>query len=311
MKRKQKVIAVMGPTASGKSALALAVAARFGGEIVSCDSVQIYRGLDIGSAKPSAAEMAAVPHHMIDIKEPEETYSCADFAADAHAVIEEIASRNRLPILCGGTGLYMDRVLLDTDFSSAGEDPAYRAELERLDSDRLHEMLTAVDPSAAAAIHPHNRKRVIRALEIFHSTGETKTAWDARSERKGKSRYDAFRILLTCDREWLYERIDRRVERMLEQGLTEEARAVLPRLGKTAAGAIGYKELAPFLRGEEPLERAADRLKQATRNYAKRQLTWERVQYADAEKLFPVPADAAGEALMPDLFGQIEGFLKS
>ena len=308
---KPKVIAVMGPTASGKSALALALAKRCGGEIVSCDSIQVYRGMDIGSAKPSREEQASVPHHLIDILEPEQSFSCADFTALAHDAICDIHRRGKTPVLCGGTGLYMDNLLLDTDFSEAGEDPAYRAELELQPSEILFARLREVDLPSAEATHPNNRKRIIRALEIYHLTGIPKSEWDARSRRK-ESRYGYLRLLIVCDREKLYARIEERVDEMLRQGLTEEVRSLLPRLGQTARGAIGYKELAAYLRGEDTEENAILRLKQATRNYAKRQITWERRYNPDDDTILRIPMEEVSGGRLPTVLAdRVDRFLQS
>lgn len=307
MTKKIKVIAIAGPTASGKSALALALAKRFGGEIVSCDSMQVYRGMDIGTAKPTVEEMAGIPHHMIDLLAPEENFSCGDFVEAAHRCIAGIAGRGALPILCGGTGLYMDNVLWDTELCAAGEDPAYRAELELLDSPALHEKLREIDPESAGAIHENNRKRVIRALEIFKVSGMTKTEWDRRS-RVQTSRYDALRFTLTGERALLYERIERRVDLMMEQGLLDEVRALLPRLGKTAAQAIGYKELGGYLRGECSLPEAVALLKQSTRNYAKRQLTWSAHHLPETQIFLPIDGKTP-EELLAQITPAVETFL--
>ena len=178
---KIKVIAVVGPTASGKSSLALALAQNFGGEVVSCDSMQIYREMDIGTAKATKEERALVPHHMIDVADPCENWSLAEFADRAHTAIADIAARGKIPFLCGGTGLYLDNILFDTKLSDAPGDPAYRDSLGELTNEELHAKLTEVDPISAASTHMNNRRRVIRALEIYHTTGKTKTEWDAAS----------------------------------------------------------------------------------------------------------------------------------
>ena len=291
----QKVIVVAGPTASGKTALGISLARALGGEIVSADSMQIYRRMEIGTAKATPEERAQVPHHMLDVADPAEDYSVARYVEDAASCCEDIFSRGKIPVLVGGTGLYMDNVLWDTALCAAGENPDYRAELEQLDSRTLHVKLREIDPESADAIHENNRKRVIRALEIFEVSGMTKTEWDRRS-RVQTSRYEALRFTLTGDRALLYERIERRVDQMMAEGLLDEVKALSPRLGKTAAQAIGYKELGGFLRGECSLPEAVALLKQSTRNYAKRQLTWFRRnecikwffidQYEEKEKLY-------------------------
>ena len=271
---KIKVIAVVGPTASGKSALALALAQHFGGEIVSCDSMQIYRHMDIGTAKASEEERSLVPHHLIDVAEPSENWSLAEFAAAAHEAVLQVAQKGKLPILCGGTGLYLDNILFDTVLSEAPADSAYRDSLSAKSNEELHAMLAAVDAPSAEANHPNNRRRVIRALEIYHTTGKTKTEWD-RDSRVKTPRYDATVIgLRASDRELLYRRIEERVDQMVEMGLCEEVARVAPHMGATASQAIGYKEILWGLRGEMEMAQAVEKLKIATRRYAKRQLTW-------------------------------------
>ncbi len=279
---KTKILAVVGPTASGKSSLALALAREWNGEIVSCDSMQVYRRMDIGTAKPTAAEQAEVRHHMIDVVEPDEDFSCADYVTYAAAAVEDCAARGKLPILCGGTGLYLDALLRKNDFAPETTDEAVRQELsdfaEAHGAIALHDELRRVDPESAEAIHPNNVKRVIRALEIYRVSGLTKTELDRRS-LEGGDRYDATVVgLRYADREILCGRIDRRVDLMLREGLAEETRRLLEEgvfeRNRTAAQAIGYKEILPYCRGEEPLDVAAERLKIATHRYAKRQMTW-------------------------------------
>ena len=279
---KLRVLAVVGPTASGKSALALALARRFDGEIVSCDSMQVYRRMSIGTAKPTEEEMRAVRHHLIDVAEPQTVFSCAEYVALASEAVEDISARGKLPILCGGTGLYLDALLRKNDFEPMTTDEEVRAALWRVadteGAESLWRQLEAVDPESAAATHPNNVKRVVRALEIYKVSGVTKTELDRRS-REGGERYDACVIgLRYADRERLYHRINTRVEQMLREGLVEETRRLMDEgvfdLNQTAAQAIGYKELLPFCRGEISLEEAAEQLKMATRRYAKRQMTW-------------------------------------
>lgn len=276
-----RIIAVVGPTASGKTELSLRLAEMLGGEIVCCDSMQVYRGMDIGTAKPTDAERARVRHWLVDVADPCDTFTAADYVAAAEAAVDDIVSRGRLPIFCGGTGLYLDSFLRG-GFSTVREDEQYRRELEALAAEQgneaLHARLASVDPESAAAIHPNNVRRVIRALEIYHAEGVTKTELDRRSRETG-GRYDACIIgLRFADREALYRRIDARVDAMLAAGLMDEV-ARLEREGvfersRTAAQAIGYKELLPAVRGEQPTPTAVEHLKLATRHYAKRQLTW-------------------------------------
>lgn len=282
MQEKPKILAVVGPTASGKTALAVELALRLGGEVVCCDSMQIYREMSIGTAKPTEEERRGVPHHLFDIKDPDEPFSAQEYAALAEAAVTDILSRGKLPVFCGGTGLYLDAFLRGGMQETPGADPALRAELtafaEAHGAEALHARLVAVDPESAAQAHPNNLRRVIRALEIYSLTGVPKSEWDRRT-RTLPSRYNAAVLgLVFADRALLYERIERRVDIMLADGLLEETRALLDagvfERSPTAAAAIGYKELLPYLRGESSLEEAVTELKTATRRYAKRQLTW-------------------------------------
>ena len=277
-----KIIAIVGPTAVGKSSLAIELAKRYNGEIVSCDSMQIYKGMDIGTAKPTREEMAQIKHHLIDIKMPNEDFSCADYAKLARKAIENIAKRGKTPIFCGGTGLYLDSVIEIPSFCETSKDEAYRRELEEQarenGNESVHNMLKEIDPQSAEAIHPNNLKRVIRALEIYRCTGVTKTEWDRRS-KEAVPPYDATVLFLTCqDREELYKRIDSRVDQMMAEGLMYEVRGLyeagLLDEKYTSSGAIGYKELLPVIRGTGLIDVCVQELKLATRHYAKRQLTW-------------------------------------
>ena len=282
--RRPRLIAVVGSTASGKTALAIALAKQIDGEIVSCDSMQIYRYMDIGTAKPDAEERAGIPHHMIDVADPTDPhgYSVADYVRDARAAVDDILARGKLPILCGGTGLYLDAFLRGGSFEVTDTDPTLRDELQKIaaeqGNDAVHAMLRELDPEAADAIHPNNLKRVIRAIEICRTTGKTKTEID-RTSREVDCPYDACVIgLRYADREILYDRINRRVDAMLSAGLVEETRR-LRGMGvfdtcPTAAQAIGYKELFPYLDGQATLDEVSEVLKMATRRYAKRQITW-------------------------------------
>ena len=317
MSNKPKILAVVGPTASGKTSLSIALAKALGGEVLSCDSMQIYRDMDIGTAKPTEEEREGVPHHLIDIAAADEPFSCAEYAALAKAKVAELTSRGKLPIFCGGTGLYLDGVLRGgSSYEKTETDPAYRASLERMASEQgaeaVHAMLAAVDPEAAAATHPNNVKRVIRALEIYHTTGVTKTALDRRSVET-QSDYDALVLGIRFpDTEALYRRINLRVDIMIEQGLLEECRRLMEagvfERSATAAQAIGYKELFPYLRGELPLECCIETLKMATRRYAKRQMTWFRmhgnVQWLDRD------GETTDKALLAMAMEKIDSFLK-
>lgn len=277
-----KIAAVTGPTASGKTALAIELARRLDGEIISCDSMQIYRGMDIGTAKPTKEELAAVPHHLIDILPADAPYSCSDYVKDAEMAVEDIVSRGKLPIFCGGTGLYLDRFLKGGNDDGAACDENLRLELKKFVDekgvDALYARLLELDPKAAESIHKNNVKRVMRAIEICLVTGEKKSDIDKKNAEV-IDRYDPRVITLSFEsRELLYSRIDARVDAMIEQGLLEEtgrlmAEGIFER-SQTAAQAIGYKELFPYLRGESDLASCVDELKRATRRYAKRQITW-------------------------------------
>lgn len=282
VKTKVKIIAVVGPTASGKTSLSIALAKKYNGEIISCDSMQIYRGMDVGTAKPDMEERGGIVHHMFDVADPTDTYSCADYVRDAKLKIDEIVSRGKLPIICGGTGLYLDSLLRGGNFEVTDTLPEYRAELEEIalkeGNLRVHEMLQKVDPESADAIHPNNLKRVIRALEIYQTTGIPKSTLDKES-RKPESQYDALVIGIRFeDREKLYDRINRRVDIMLDMGLETETRRLLYEgvfeSNGTAAQAIGYKELLGYIKGNMTLDEAKEDLKTASRRYAKRQMTW-------------------------------------
>jgi tRNA dimethylallyltransferase len=281
---KPRVLAVVGSTASGKTSLAVELALRHGGEIVSCDSMQIYKDMNIGTATPDEEERRGVPHHLMDFVDPTDPrgYSCADYVRDARAAVSDILARGKLPILCGGTGLYLDAFLRGGTFEVTDSDPSLRAELcaiaEREGVDVLHAMLRELDPESAEAIHPNNVKRVVRAIEICRTTGRKKSDLD-RESREPDSPYDATVIGLRYGcRQLLYDRIDRRVDIMMEQGLLEETRRLrengIFEICRTAAQAIGYKELFPYLDGEATLESCVETLKLATRHYAKRQVTW-------------------------------------
>ncbi len=282
MEEKIKICAVTGPTASGKTALAIALAKKLDGEIISCDSMQIYRGMDIGTAKPTAEELAMVPHHLIDILPADAPYSCSDYVKDAELAVQDIISRGKQPIFCGGTGLYLDRFLRGGNEDGAGCDGQIRAELQQFAQeqgiDALYDRLVALDPEGAATIHKNNVKRVIRALEICLVTGEKKSVVD-RKNATLLEKYEPHVITLTFeDRNLLYSRIDKRVDQMMAMGLVNETihlcdEGIFER-SQTAAQAIGYKELFPYLDGTATLESCVDELKRATRRYAKRQLTW-------------------------------------
>lgn len=293
--QKIKILAVVGPTASGKTAVSVELARRLGGEVVSCDSMQVYRRMNIGTAKPTEEEKRGIPHHLIDVVEPDAPFSCAEYVTAASEAVKEIASRGKLPILCGGTGLYLDRFLCG-EMEETHADEGLRASLfafaESEGVEALHARLREVDSESADAIHPNNVKRVVRALEIYEQTGISKSEFDRRSQ-VGESPYEAIVIGLHYPRrEVLYERINRRVDSMLSDGLLAETKQLLDEgvfdVNLTAAQAIGYKELLGYLDGRETLTEATENLKTATRRYAKRQLTWfsakPYVEWVDMEK---------------------------
>lgn len=277
---KMPVVAVGGPTASGKTAFSVQLAKRLGGEIVCADSMQIYKGLDVGTAKATKEEMQGVPHHLMDFLPPEETFSVADFVEAANREVKAIAARGKLPILVGGTGLYIESLLNGVRFAEQKADPALREKLEReaaaLGPEAMHQKLAAVDPNYAATVHPNNVGRVVRALELYYATGKTMSRQRAESLPATPPFDSLVFCLAPADRAQLYRRIDLRADRMLEAGILEEAKLVFENRDRyrTAAQAIGYKEFFPYFEGTAELAACADRLKQASRNYAKRQLTW-------------------------------------
>ena len=290
---KKKIGAVVGPTASGKTALAIALSRCVDGEIISCDSMQIYKMMDIGTAKPTEEERSAAVHHMIDIVDPWVDYSCVEYAEKAKALADDIINRGKIPVFCGGTGLYLEHVISNTAFSEAGKDDEYREvlkkEIEEGGLNEVYSRLQKIDPEAAEKIHPNNVKRLIRALEIYHVTGKTKTMWDEESLHD-ESPYEARIICLDFkDREKLYDRINKRVDIMMKMGLEAEVRRLVsgdyPPLSNTALQGIGYKEMIDYFDGKTSLDEAVELIKKRSRNYAKRQLTWFR-RYKDSLHIF-------------------------
>ncbi|MBP3309830.1 MAG: tRNA (adenosine(37)-N6)-dimethylallyltransferase MiaA [Ruminococcus sp.] len=276
---KPRVLAVVGPTASGKTGLGIELAKAYGGEVISADSMQIYKGMDIASAKPTAEEMQGIPHHLIDFLDRDVTFSAADYVKLAKEKIDEVLSRGKIPIIVGGTGLYIDSLLENVKFSEGGSDEEYRAELYEFarteGNEALYSRLVQADPEAAESVHPNNIVRVVRALEVIHITGRRFSELKKES-RLVESPYDSLIIGLNyADREMLYRRINLRVDEMVKNGLVDEARELWQESGmKTAANAIGYKELIPYFEKKMTLEECIDKIKQETRRYAKRQLTW-------------------------------------
>lgn len=277
---KKPLIILTGPTAVGKSALSIALAKAVNGEIISADSMQVYRQMDIGTAKIMPGEMDGVPHHLIDVLSPKEDFNIVLFQKMAKEAMEEIYAKNKIPILVGGTGFYIQAVLYDIDFTESQEDSPYREELWQIAKTQgetvLHQMLGECDPEAAKEIHPNNVKRVIRALEFYKSTGKKISEHNAQ-ERQKESPYDFLYLVLNQDRAILYDRIEKRIDLMVEQGLVEEVKALKEQgchKEMVSMKGLGYKEILSYLDGECTLEEAVEILKRDTRRFAKRQLTW-------------------------------------
>ncbi len=276
---KKKTIVVVGATASGKTSLGIKICKAFNGEVVSADSMQIYKGMNIATAKPTEEEMDSVPHHLIDFLDVTEVYSVATYCQDAKKVIDDICARNKLPVMVGGTGLYIDSCVSNTMFLGSEDFSRVRselnAELEEKGIEALFKELTLVDPAAAEKIHPNNTVRVLRALEVFRATGKTISQQTAESHNEESDIEPLFIGIAYKDRQSLYDRINKRVDIMLENGLLQEAIDFYKsNPSDTAVKAIGYKELKPYIDGKEDLSACVERLKQETRRYAKRQITW-------------------------------------
>ena len=299
---KPKLIVVAGPTASGKTACAVELCLRIGGEVVSADSMQIYRGMDVLSAMPTAAEMRGVKHHMLGVADPSEKYSAVTYRDRANEVIADILARGERVVVCGGTGLYIDALTRPLSFSERSDEKLHDELLRMADEPggrtRLHRMLEEIDPDSAMRLHENDVRRVARAIEIYRLTGVTQTE-QARLDAQREGDYDEQVFALEWPREMLYERISRRVDAMLAAGLIDEVRRLKRDSARypTAAQAIGYKEIAAALDGRMDMDEAVEQVKQATRNYAKRQLTWlrrdGRTQWISAENR--TPAEIAEE----------------
>lgn len=277
---KQPLIVLTGPTAVGKTSLSISLAKAVKGEIISADSMQVYKKMDIGSAKIRSEEMQGIPHYLVDVLEPEEEFHIVKFQQMAKKAMEDIYSRGKIPILVGGTGFYIQAVTKDIDFTEAQQENDYRKELEALAEEKggehLHEMLRKVDPVSSDAIHAHNVKRVIRALEFYHQNGSPISAHNE-EQKQHESPYNLAYFVLNMPRELLYERIDLRVDQMMKEGLLEEVSRLKEEgchRGMVSMQGLGYKEILAFLDGEYPLEEAVRVLKRDTRHFAKRQLTW-------------------------------------
>ena len=277
---KQPLIVLTGPTAVGKTSLSISLAKAVNGEIISADSMQVYKKMDIGSAKIRSEEMQGIPHYLVDVLEPEEEFHIVKFQQMAKKAMEDIYSRGKIPILVGGTGFYIQAVTKDIDFTEAQQENDYRKELEALAEEKggehLHEMLRKVDPVSADAIHAHNVKRVIRALEFYHQNGSPISAHNE-EQKQHESPYNLAYFVLNMPRELLYERIGLRVDQMMKEGLLEEVARLKEEgchRGMVSMQGLGYKEILAYLDGEYPLEEAVRVLKRDTRHFAKRQLTW-------------------------------------
>ena len=279
MKNKIPLLVIAGPTASGKTALSVELAKIYNGEIVSADSMQIYKGLNIATAKPTEEEKCGIPHYLIDFLEPEQAFSVADYVKLAGEAISDIYSRGKLPVVCGGTGLYISSLVENIKFDDTGSNKAIRERLEmelnEKGADYLWEKLRTVDPETAAKVHKNNIPRVIRGIEVYEMTGIPISQHKINSRRE-ETPYNSCIIGLTAsDRQYLYDRINKRVDVMVQQGMVEECREVYENSQlATACQAIGYKELIPYFENRASLEECIDKIKQETRHYAKRQLTW-------------------------------------
>ena len=276
---KEKVVVICGPTASGKTALSIELAKKINGEIVSADSMQIYKDMNIGTAKPTMEEMQGIKHYLLDFVSPEERYSVAQYKQDAKVAIKEIIKKGKTPIIVGGTGLYVDSLIYEIEYNDIKIDEKYRKELEKIVEEQgleiLYKKAVEIDPVAMKKISPNDRKRIMRVLEIYKTTGKTKTQQELES-RKNPVEYDYKIFAINWDREILYQRINKRVDIMIEQGLIDEVKDILKKYDKfpTAMQGLGYKEVVDYINGIYTKEEMIEKIKMETRRYAKRQLTW-------------------------------------
>ncbi|GAB7056068.1 MULTISPECIES: tRNA (adenosine(37)-N6)-dimethylallyltransferase MiaA [Paenibacillus] len=297
-RQRPRLLVLVGPTAVGKTKLSLTLAEQYNAEIISGDSMQVYRGMDIGTAKATPEERARIRHHMIDIRDPDEPFSVAEFQERCTELIREIHGRGKLPFIVGGTGLYIESVCYNFQFSDAGSDDAFREEQKAFaqaqGAEALHERLKQVDPESAERLHPNDQRRIIRALEIFHVSGERLS--DQLKRQKKQSPYELCIVGLTMDRALLYKRIEERIDSMMQQGLVEEVRGLLAQgcsPSSVAMQGLGYKQIAGYLLGHYSLEEAVVLLKRDTRHFAKRQLSWFRrmkdIEWVDVSELAEFP----------------------
>lgn len=310
---KKKLFIIIGPTAVGKTDLSLALANKLNGEIISADSMQIYKHMNIGTAKPTVEERQGIPHHLIDVVNPDENFSVAEFQKITKQKIDELIVTNKLPIIAGGTGLYINSIIFDMDFSQSVSNLKLREDLQKeaaeLGNEFVHNKLKKIDPDSAKRIHPNNLKKVIRAIEVYHETGEK--IGDFSKDIKLNDEYDFFVVGLTRDRQELYDRINIRVDMMIDQGLVKEVKDLLD-LGYTknltAFKGLGYKEIIKYLEGEYDLDEAIRILKRDTRHYAKRQLTWfKRYSFINWYNLSNYTSE---DNLLKDIIKDFEGELK-
>ena len=302
---KDKIIVICGPTASGKTSLGINLANKINGEIISADSMQIYKDFSIGSSKPTEEERKQAPHHLVDFVDADKRYSVADYKEDCQKAIEDILSRGKVPIIVGGTGLYIDAIIYNIKYLQINTDYTYRKELEDIPLEDLYKRAMEIDPKAMEKISSNDRKRISRVLEIYHLTGHNKTELEA--ESIGDEIYDFRTFVLNWPREQLYERVNARVDKMIEQGLVDEVKGVLKKYKDfpTSMQALGYKEIKLYLEGLFTLDEAIELIKTESRHYAKRQLTWFR-KYDDAIWLEGGNDDLNSEIIMKNYNRTIE-----